>query len=77
MDVILRVKETGSAEIVVTAVSTSDNRVDVEMFLGRTIGYVLRRLNQKGYRLTFVTDEFFVCTKPRRKKCRKCPDSKQ
>lgn len=77
MEVVLQVKTTGSAEIVVTAVSTSDKRVDVEAFLGRTVGYVLSRLNRRGYRLSFVTDKFFVCTKKKRRKFRRCPDTRR
>lgn len=77
VDVVLRVKETGSAEIVVAAVSSSDSRVRVEKYLGRTIGDVLRNLNCKGYRLTFVTDKFFVCTKLPRCKYRKCRGSRK
>lgn len=76
MDVVLQVKTTGSAEIVVTAVSTSDNRIDVEDFLGRTVGYVLGRLNRRGYTLSFVTNKFFVCTKKTKRQYQRCSDTR-
>lgn len=61
--VVLNVKVTGSAEIVVTAGSSTDNRIDITNFLGWTIGDVLQKLARRGYVLTFVTDKYFVCTK--------------
>ncbi|WP_067622353.1 hypothetical protein [Alicyclobacillus acidiphilus] len=64
MVVVLNARETGSAEIVVTAGSSSDPDVVIANFLGRTIGDVLRILEQRGYVLSFVTQNSFVCTKP-------------
>ncbi|WAH38473.1 hypothetical protein [Alicyclobacillus dauci] len=61
--VIFNVKVTGSAEIVVTAGSTTDPQVNIANLLGFTIGNALKRMFARGYRLTFVTDKFFVCTK--------------
>lgn len=63
MNVILQVRATGSAEIIVTAGSSSDKHVVISRFLGRTIGDVLRVLQRRGYTLTFVTDKYFVCTR--------------
>lgn len=63
MIVILSVKVTGSAEIVVTAGSSTDSRFVIADYLGWTIAAVLQKLLARGYRLTFVTDQFFICTK--------------
>lgn len=63
MIVVLNVRVTGSAEIVVTAGSSTTDKIDISDFLGRTIGDVLRVLKRRGYILTFVTDKFFVCEK--------------
>ncbi|QSO47063.1 hypothetical protein [Alicyclobacillus mengziensis] len=61
--VVLNVKVTGSAEIVVTAGSSPDPSVVIANYLGWTIGDALHHIMAKGYRLSFVTDRFFVCTK--------------
>lgn len=63
MIVVFNVKVTSSAEIVVTAGSSTDDRVVITNYLGRTIGSALQEITRKGYRLKFVTDTFFVCTK--------------
>ncbi|AEJ42894.1 hypothetical protein TC41_0941 [Alicyclobacillus acidocaldarius subsp. acidocaldarius Tc-4-1] len=60
MVVILHPLVTGSAEIVVNAGSSSDERVVIADFLGMTVGDVIRKLERNGYRLTFVTDHYLV-----------------
>ncbi|GMA63693.1 hypothetical protein NZD89_00055 [Alicyclobacillus fastidiosus] len=63
MVVILDVKVTGSAEIVVAAGSSTDPGIVIADFLGWTVAAALERILAKGYELSFVTDKFFVCTK--------------
>lgn len=72
MVVILDVKVTGSAEIVVAAGSSNDPSIIIADFLGWTVAAALERILAKGYQLSFVTDKYFVCTKnPTRKPCKK------
>ncbi|SIS79798.1 hypothetical protein [Alicyclobacillus vulcanalis] len=60
MVVILHPLVTGSAEIVVNAGSSSDENVVIADFLGMTLGDVARKLERRGYRLSFVTDHYLV-----------------
>lgn len=63
MVVILHTKVTGSAEIVVTAGSSSDPHVVIADLLGFTVGDALKRLFKKGYKIKFVSGKRFVCIK--------------
>ncbi|KRW92652.1 hypothetical protein SD51_03765 [Alicyclobacillus tengchongensis] len=65
--VILRQMATGSAEIVVTAGSSSDEQVVIADYLGMTVGDVIRKLERKGYALTFVTEHYLVLQKQARR----------
>ncbi|GMA58481.1 hypothetical protein C7445_104142 [Alicyclobacillus sacchari] len=70
MVVILRQMVTGSAEIVVTAGSSSDDQVVIADFLGMTVGDVIRKLERQGYALAFVTEHYLVLQKHARRERR-------
>ncbi|EPZ50903.1 MULTISPECIES: hypothetical protein [Alicyclobacillus] len=64
MVVILNVKVTGSAEIVVSAGSSSDPNIVIANLLGTTVASALEKILARGYVLSFVTENMFVCAKP-------------
>ncbi|MFD1677454.1 hypothetical protein [Alicyclobacillus fodiniaquatilis] len=68
MYVILSVTLTGSAEIAVNGGSSMDPHIVIADLLGMTIADALKRILPKGYKLKFVTDQFYVCYKSNHKR---------